>query len=66
MDNNRDFVAEQPRNSEMYRLSEWQELAARFEVAWTYVDQCMAGLVGRKTGLPIRKATEFWASKESL
>ena len=29
-------------------------------------DQCQVGLVGRKTGLPIKKRTELWASDETL
>ena len=66
MSQGRHFIVEQPAGSEMFRLEEWQKLAEKYEIALVRFDQCQVGLVGRKTGLPIKKRTELWASEEEL
>ncbi|CAK0831488.1 unnamed protein product [Prorocentrum cordatum] len=66
MDAGRHFVSEQPLGSDFYKLDDWQHIANNYAVAWCQVDQCMAGKIGRRTGLPIKKSSEFWASDERL
>ncbi|CAK0801133.1 unnamed protein product, partial [Prorocentrum cordatum] len=66
MDAGRHFVSEQPLGSDFYQLDDWQHIANNYAVAWCQVDQCMAGKIGRRTGLPIKKSSEFWASDERL
>ena len=36
------------------------------QVVEVVVHQCMAGLIGPRSGLPMKKPTEFWASDEAL
>ncbi|CAK0813698.1 unnamed protein product, partial [Prorocentrum cordatum] len=66
MDAGRHFVSEQPLGSDFYKLDDWQFIANNYALAWCQVDQCMAGKIGRRTGLPIKKSSEFWASDERL
>ena len=60
----RHFLAENPRGSDMWSLPEWRALAEM--VDWIYVDQCMCNLRGPRTGMLIKKPTEFWASHAAL
>ena len=64
MDAGRHFFVEQPYGSDLFTLPVWVRLSLR--VAWCRVQQCAAGLVGIRTGRPIRKDSEFWASDERL
>ncbi|CAK0800860.1 unnamed protein product [Prorocentrum cordatum] len=66
MDAGRHFASEQPLGSDFYKLDDWQYIANNYAVVWCQVDQCMAGKIGRRTGLPIKKSSEFWASDERL
>ena len=66
MQNGRHWFSEHPLGSEMYLLDEWRWLMDNFDVKRTVVDQCMLGLVGVRTGLPIKKSTDFRASDERL
>ena len=66
MRNGLHFVNEQPEGSQLYSLTEWRQLRQRYNVIVGKFDQYMAGLCGRKTGLPIRKRTETWASDRRL
>ena len=56
----RHWFVEQPKGSDMYHLPEWTEIA-KF-ACWIIVFMCAAGMVGERTGLPIMKPTEVWAS----
>eukprot|EP00972_Heterocapsa_arctica_P028609 4209009-Heterocapsa_arctica.AAC.1 len=60
------FLNENSVGSELYKFYEWRWLDANFDVAKVKFDQCQAGLRGRKTGLPIKKRIEVWASHASL
>ncbi|CAK0852886.1 unnamed protein product, partial [Prorocentrum cordatum] len=66
MDAGRHFASEQPLGSDFYKLDDWQYIANNYAVVWRQVDQCMAGKIGRRTGFPIKKSSEFWASDERL
>ncbi|CAK0838336.1 unnamed protein product [Prorocentrum cordatum] len=66
MDAGRHSVSEQPLGSDFYKLDDWRYIANDYAVAWCQVDQCMAGKIGIRTGLPIKKSPEFWASDEHL
>ena len=60
----RHWLVEQPQGSLLYQQGVWLKVAVL--ARWCFVDQCMAGLRGRITGLPIRKRSEFWASDDRL
>jgi len=62
----RHWLVEQPRGSAMFRLPEWVKIDRHLRPAKVIFDQCMAGQIGRKTHLPIKKPTECWASSELL
>ena len=62
---NRHFFAEQPRNSDLYQLDEWQMLARDFPITWCYMDMCMANLRSSR-GRLMKKPSELWASHECL
>ena len=67
----RHFLAEHPKDSDAWQLPEWLAVAADFDVAWCYVDQCMARRAhayDQWTGREyrIKKPSEFWASDERL
>lgn len=64
MNEGRLFFNGQPRGSDMYKLPIWQLLSPC--VVLCYVQQCAAGLRGIRTGCPIRKDSEFWASDERI
>ena len=66
MDAGRHFISEQPLGSDFYKLDGWRRIAHNHEVVWCHVDPCMAGKIGLRTGLPIKKSSEFWASDERL
>ena len=66
MDAQRHFVSEQSLGSDFYKLDEWRQIYDECGPAVAQVDQCMAGKVGRRTGLPVKKSSEFWASTEQL
>ncbi|MDA8583228.1 hypothetical protein N9L68_03320 [bacterium] len=42
MSEGRHFLSEHPRDSDLYKEKEWLRLAADLDIAWCYVDQCMA------------------------
>ncbi len=60
------FIAEHPEGSNIWSLHLWKKVAEYPQVVNAQIDQCMAGLIGPKSGLPVRKPTEFWASDELL
>ena len=64
MEVGRHFFCELPHGIDLYKLPVWMWLSHR--VAWCRVQQCAAGLKGIRTGPPIRKDSEFWASDERL
>ena len=49
----------------MWSMAIWRHIE-RLGVARAVVHQCMAGLRGARSGLPIMKPTQFLASDESL
>ena len=60
LDGSRHFVAEHPQGSALWDLQEWVKVAQFPEVTKVYVDQCMAGLTGPRSGMLVKKPTEFW------
>ena len=67
------FIAEHPKDSDQWSLPEWKKLAEEYDIAWTYVDQCMADNAKRTRDAKysgrdarVRKPSEFWASDERL
>ena len=60
------FLAEHPRASDLWELPEWRTVARFPQVAKSYMDQCMAGLRGPRSGLLVKKPTEFVAPAEVL
>ena len=62
----RHFIVENPVRSELYHMDHWVDLKRRYDLAVVRFHQCMTGLIGRKTGLPIQKHTEMWASDDRL
>jgi len=61
----RHFIAEHPHGSDMWSMTIWRNIEGQGAVR-AIVHQCMAGLVGLKSGLPIMKPTQFLASDEAL
>ena len=51
----RHFIVEQPVGSALFELPVWRAIASQAFVV--KFDQCMTGLKGRKSGMPIRKRT---------
>ena len=51
----RHFLVEQPVGSALFELPIWCAIASQLFVV--RFDQCMTGLIGRKSGMPIRKRT---------
>jgi len=62
----RHFIAEHPQSSDLWQLPEWRFIAYQCSIATVIVHQCMAGLKGRRSGLPVFKPTEFWSSDPLL
>ena len=62
----RHFIAEHPQSSDLWQLPEWRFIAYHCSIARVLVHQCMAGLKGRRSGLPVYKPTEFWSSDPLL
>ena len=63
----RHFLVENPKDSDIFQLPEWQRL--RPSLATVTFDQCMTGLKGgsgNEPAIPIAKPTEIWASHELL
>ena len=60
------FIAEQPVGSEGYEIREWQQICNENTIYFAKIDQCMAGKIGRTTGLPIKKPTEFRSNSDKL
>ena len=65
MSDGRHFIAEHPQGSDMWSMDIWKQLA-RMNVVVAMIHQCMAGLKGSKSGLPVMKPTQFMASDEAL
>ena len=65
MDAGRHFIAEHLHGSDVWSMTIWRHLE-RLGGARAIVHQCMAGLRGLKSGLPIMKPTQFLASDEAL
>ena len=61
----RHFIAEHPQGSDMWSMPIWHHIEI-LGVARAIVHQCMAGLLGPKSGLPINNPTQFLASDEAL
>ena len=66
MNDGRHVVAEHPQGSALWFLPLWQEVANDGQVVRVLIHQCMAGLVGPRSGSPVKKPTEFWASDPRL
>ena len=66
LDSGRHFVAGHPHGSDLWELQEWIKIAQFPEVTKVRVDQCMAGLTGPRSGLLVKKPSEFWASDARL
>ena len=62
----RHFIAEHPQGSDLWKMLVWQTILNTEGVVSVLVHQCMAGLIGPRSGLPIKKPTEFVASDEAL
>ena len=62
----RHFLAEHPQSSDLWRLPTWRLIASECSIARVLVHQCRAGLKGRRSGIPVMKPTEFWASDPLL
>ena len=62
----RHWIAEHPQSSDLWQLPVWREIARHCSVARVLIHQCMAGLKGQRSGMPIMKPTEFWASDPLL
>lgn len=62
------FVSEHPRDSDLYKQKERQQLAQDSIISWCYADQCMARSarnVGKiEQDVRVNKPSEFWASDE--
>ena len=65
MESGRHFIAERPQGSDMWSMPVWRRIAD-IGVARALVNQCMAGLLGPKSGLLIMKPTQSLASDEAL
>ena len=59
LEGGRHFIAEHPKGSKMWSLRIWKKVGEHPQVVNAQIDQCMAGLIGAKSGLPVRKPTEF-------
>jgi hypothetical protein len=66
MNDGRHFVAEHPQGSALWFLQAWRKVADYPQVVRVLMHQCMAGLVGPRSGNPVKKPTEFWASDPRL
>ena len=71
LDNNRDFIAENPQASKIWQLPLWQQVFDHERTQWVDHDQCMSGLTipdRHNEGKPIlcRKTTRFVASQWCL
>ena len=62
----RHFIAEHPQGSDLWRMTICKTVKAMKGVVSVILHQCMAGLRGPRSGLPIKKPTEFCASNEAL
>ena len=62
----RHFLSENPQGSDLFKLPIYRMIAQHPQVLKAIVHQCMAGLKDFDTKLPIRKATELWASSPKL
>ena len=60
------FIAEHPQGSAMFQLPIWKMLSREPQVVKVLVHQCMTGLRGPRSGLPIKNPSEVWASDEEL
>ena len=65
MNAGRHFIAEHPQGSDMWSMPIWRTIQ-HLGMARAIVHQCMAGLRGSKSGLPVMKPTQFLASDEAL
>ena len=66
MDGGRQFIVEHPRGSDLWKRQAWQQVASYPQVVRVLIDQCMAGLIGPRSGNRVKKPTEFWASDARL
>ena len=55
----RHFIAEHPQSSDLWKLPVWREISRHCNVARVLLHQCMVGLTGRRSGMPMLKPTEF-------
>ena len=62
----RHFFDEHPENSDKFDRPSWKRVLASKKVRQSTFHQCQLGLVGSKTGLPVKKATVVTASDASL
>ena len=62
----RHFPAENPQGSDLWNLPIWKLIAKMLRVVSVIIHQCMLGLRGPRSGLPIEKPTEIRASHEAL
>ena len=65
MSEGRHFIAEHPQGSDMWSMDIWKHLAS-LNIAVAMIHQCMAGLRGSKSDLPVMKPTQFMASDEAV
>ncbi|CAJ1367944.1 unnamed protein product, partial [Effrenium voratum] len=60
-----DFLIEQPWQSELFGMKEWENVFAQIRVFGIVVDQCMLGLkMDKPPYAPVKKPTEFLSSSE--
>ena len=63
---NRDALAEHPQGSDLFKLPVWKLIAREPRLVRVLLHQCMLGLRGPRSGMPIKKPTEIWASDPLL
>ena len=52
---NRDFLAEHPQGSDLFKLPVWKLIAREPRLVRVLLHQCMLGLRGPRSGMPIKK-----------
>lgn len=66
LEEGRHIFIEQPANSELFETSNWQKLERDHRIYRVVFDQCMAGKIGKRTLMPIKKSTELRTSRRQF
>ena len=62
----RDFLAEHPQGSDLFQLPVWKLIAKESRVVRVLLHQCMLGIRGQRSSLPIKKPTGMLANGQVL